>query len=149
MLQANKPKKPKEYSTDEEELAKDTEWIRIINIKRKISLSSPQQYAQAHQSPLRKNQGKAVVNKFKKAIQPPPVILVTVKNYNELYDILKDNIENKAIEDLLILIKLNKQEVIINEVIKRMTKIKTNSNKNRSKKKKSNDQISKKFVLKL
>jgi len=47
--------------------------------------------------------------------------------------------ENKAIEDLqqtlqLILTKLNKQETIINEVVKRMTKIENKNSRNRSKK---------------
>jgi len=98
LLQANKPEKPAkvEYSTDKEELAKYTECITVINKKRKIYISRPpQQYAQAHQSPVRENQDKAVVNKFKKAKQPPPVILETVKNYNELYDILKDNLKDE------------------------------------------------------
>lgn len=79
-----------EYSTDEEELARETEWIRVKNRKKRklnTSHSSPQSQQETHSD---KN---PVV---KKIPPPPPIIVDNVKNYQIFYDILLEHIPKES-----------------------------------------------------
>lgn len=75
-----------EYCTDEDELAKETEWIRAKSRKkRKLNISlSPQQ--QPGTSAQQQNYGKEPPGK--KVPPPPPIIVEGVKNYQTFYDSL-------------------------------------------------------------
>ena len=68
LIKLNKQDEPPkvEFSTDEDELAKETEWVRVSNVskKRKISLSPPQQNVKN-----KENQGK--ISAAKISVHPP------------------------------------------------------------------------------
>lgn len=75
---------PAEYSTDEEELAKETEWIRTKARKKRKLHASPTL------SPQNKEE-KIIKEKTKKVPPPPPIIVDGVKNYQNFYDFLTQN----------------------------------------------------------
>lgn len=72
---------PAVYSTDEEELAKETEWIRTKTRKKRKLNTSPTQ------SPP-KNDNIKTTEKVKKVPAPPPIIVDNVEHYQKLYDTL-------------------------------------------------------------
>lgn len=86
---AQRPKSDVEYCTDEDELAKETEWIRAKSRKkRKLNTShSPKQQpgTSAQQKNLQKTEKETPV---KKVPPPPPIIIDEVKNYQMFYDSL-------------------------------------------------------------
>lgn len=74
-----------EYHTDEEELAKETEWIRQRSRKKRkmnmnTSLSPPQQQQQDQQKQ----------HKVKKIPMPPPIIVDGIQEYQKFYDFLME-----------------------------------------------------------
>lgn len=98
--------KPIEYFTDEEELAKETEWIRKKNRKKRkmdTSLTPPsnEQKVSSH-----------IVN-VKKVLPPPPIIVDGIENFNTLHAYVKDAIPNfqiKVINDKSIKINVDNEE---------------------------------------
>lgn len=77
-----------EYCTDEDDLAKETEWIRARSRKKRklnTSLSPKQQPGSAQQNNLQKNEK---VTSVKKVPLPPPIIIDGIKNYQTFYDSL-------------------------------------------------------------
>lgn len=84
----NKATSDIEYFTDEEELAKETEWIRVKNYKKRkmdTSLSPPQNH---------QNVPNEIKQKTKKEPAPPPVIVDAVNNFSELHDKLRTTVSN-------------------------------------------------------
>lgn len=73
-----------EYVTDEEELAKETEWIRAKSRKKRKMNTPPTQ------SPPQNDNTKAT-EKSKKVPPPPPIVVDGVKNYQDFYDFLSLN----------------------------------------------------------
>lgn len=76
------------YTTDEEELAKETEWIRVKsrkNKKRKMdtSLTPP------HNTPEKTPEMEA---KTKKAKMPPPIIVDGIKDFKRLHEMLENGL---------------------------------------------------------
>lgn len=76
-----------EYHTDEEELAKETEWIRQRSRKKRklnmnTSLTPPQQ--QEQQKDQQQKQ------KVKKTPMPPPIIVDGIQDYQKFYDFLME-----------------------------------------------------------
>lgn len=99
---------PIEYETDEEELAKETEWVRQKSRKkRKLNSSSlsspPQQGAESSENPKQNE-------KPKKQPSPPPIVVENIKNYQQFYDLLSINIT----KDTFIMKMLNGEKVKIN-----------------------------------
>ena len=117
LIKLNKQDEPPkvEFSTDEDELAKETEWVRVSNVskKRKISLSPPQQNVKNKENQgkisaakisvrppqqygkNKENLGKISAVKTQKALLPPPIILESVNNYNELNDSVKGCLQDE------------------------------------------------------
>src|SRR5215469_10577813 len=76
-----------EYFTDEEELAEETEWIRVKNKnkKRKMTTSpTPHQQQRGITEPPRP--------KDKKIPAPPPIMVDGIKVYDEFYDKLTEHV---------------------------------------------------------
>lgn len=75
-----------QYETDEEELAKETEWVRQKRRKkRKLNSSS---------SPLQAAESASVfkeTSKIKKPQLPPPIVVESIKDYQKFYDLLSTN----------------------------------------------------------
>lgn len=85
-----------EYSTDEEELARETEWIvRKTRKKRKANTSpetSPQQYQQQQSSTSKQPEKNLDV---KKPPVPPPINVVNIENYEQLLQLIyKANVKH-------------------------------------------------------
>lgn len=75
-----------EYNTDEEELAKETEWIRCKSRKkRKLNTSATQNQLEIDNTPEK------VIEKIRKIPPPPPIIVDGIKNYQTFYDFLSGN----------------------------------------------------------
>lgn len=86
-----KEKELMEYFTDEEELAKETEWVRVKNKKRKMntSLTPPQ------------DRQKVLENKTiqpKKDPQPPPIIVDGINNFNDIHKLISKSIRGFQIK---------------------------------------------------
>ncbi|XP_070169674.1 putative leucine-rich repeat-containing protein DDB_G0290503 [Polyergus mexicanus] len=94
------------YETDEEELAKETEWIRIKNKnkKRKLntSLTPPQLIKKLTETPAE--------IKIKKTPLPPPIMLDDIPNYDKFYNIIKKDV---AENDFQVKV-MNKNNIKIN-----------------------------------
>lgn len=89
---AQRTKSDVEYCTDEDELAKETEWIRAKSRKKRklnTSLSPKQQPGISAQQEHQKN---AKETSVKKVPPPPPIIIDRVKNYQTFYDSLTETI---------------------------------------------------------
>lgn len=81
----NIPNQVIEYFTDEEELARETEWIRVKNNKKRkmnTTMSPPPKQT----IPTKKDNE----NPVKKEKAPPPVVVENIKNYDEFYNLLKE-----------------------------------------------------------
>lgn len=79
-----------EYCTDEEDLAKETEWIRAKSRKKRklnTSLSPPQQPGTSARQHQKCEKDQTLV---KKVPPPPPIIVDGVKNYQVFYDSLTE-----------------------------------------------------------
>lgn len=99
---------PIEYETDEEELVKETEWVRQKSRKkRKLNStpqsSPPQQGAESSEKPKENA-------KVKKPPTPPPIVVESVKNYQQFYDLLSSNLT----KDSFIMKMMNGEKVKIN-----------------------------------
>ena len=84
-----------EYGTDEDELAKETEWIREKhkNKKRKINTTpSPTTIKKNMQTP----------KKTKKEPLPPPIVVNGIKSYETLYCLMKEHINESSFQMKLI-----------------------------------------------
>ncbi|KMQ90158.1 reverse transcriptase [Lasius niger] len=96
--------KENEYYTDEEELERETDWIiksRKKNKKRKANTSpevSPQQEASSSGN---SNMNLNPIKKWKekKNLEPPPVNVIGVKQYQELHAITQEITKNFKVED--------------------------------------------------
>lgn len=78
-----------EYWTDEEELSKETEWIRVRNAKKRKASSSPKEPVQSSSI---KNTRQQQQNHTER--KPPPVIISKINNYNALTeDLVKNQIK--------------------------------------------------------
>lgn len=92
LLKKSEQQKPKteEYHTDEEDLARETEWIvqkKRGSKKRKANTSpdvSPQQQQKAPAAGTSKNAGD------KKVLPPPPINLVGIENYEDIIKIMQN-----------------------------------------------------------
>lgn len=75
-----------QYETDEEDLAKETEWVRQKSRKkRKLNSSlSPPQAAESVSAIKEKS-------KIKKPQLPPPIVVESIKDYQKFYDLLSAN----------------------------------------------------------
>lgn len=95
-----------QYETDEEELARETEWVRQKSRKkRKLNSSlSPQANIESHKKDPQEKQ------KVKKTPLPPPIIVENVTNYQQFYDLLSANLT----KDSFILKMMNGESVKIN-----------------------------------
>lgn len=80
-----------DYWTDEEKLIKETEWITKgrKNKKRKMA-TSPEISPQSQHQPGKLSPEKAIQNFQRRSIRPPPIIISQVKNYDTLYNDLKE-----------------------------------------------------------
>lgn len=79
-----------DYFTDEEELAKETEWIRAKSRKKRklnISLTPPQQPGTSAQQQKSLEREQTLVKKVR---APPPIIIDGVKSYQMFYDSLTE-----------------------------------------------------------
>lgn len=93
-----------DYHTDEEELAKETEWIRVKNSKknkkRKLNNTpSPIQIEDKRNQPKsqqleKKDKSEPII---KKVSVPPPIIVDEINNYNDFFDIIKQNIPDGSL----------------------------------------------------
>lgn len=84
-LDNEEPLKSVQYETDEEELAKETGWLRQKTRKKRklnLSLSPPSQEVDTTSVEAKKTP------KVKKPIQPPPIVVENIKNYQKIYDFL-------------------------------------------------------------
>lgn len=77
------------YVTDEEELAQETEWLRVKQNRKKRKLNTS----------ITPPQLKGVISKpiptkveIKKTLPPPPIIVDSIKNYEEFYDKINETI---------------------------------------------------------
>ena len=87
------PEETTQYETDEEELARETEWVRQISRKKRklnVSLSPPQAQGSKTSEPVKEKQ------KVKKIPLPPPIIVENVKNYQQFYDFLLSSLEKDS-----------------------------------------------------
>ncbi|XP_037955784.1 uncharacterized protein LOC119685542 [Teleopsis dalmanni] len=82
--------KSQEYVTDEEELAKETDWIlkKSRPNKKRRAESSPEVITQA------KNVEKTEPNK-RSELRPPPIVISNVNQYQELQSTIEKNVKNK------------------------------------------------------
>jgi hypothetical protein len=105
--------KEPEYQTDEEELAKETEWIRVKHRtkKRKMNVTpSPPTLV----DPRNKNTPQ-IEHKIKKEPAPPPIMVDNINSYENLYgeltnQILKENVQVKFTNDTTAKINCNNSE---------------------------------------
>lgn len=91
------------YETDEEELARETEWIRVKNKRHRtqVNTNDPQQNSQ--------NKPKNKEKDAPKAKSPPPIIVDGIGDYNKLYgrlNVLIKEFQIKVIENENIKINL-------------------------------------------
>lgn len=77
------------YETDEEELARETEWIRVKN--RKAKPTDPQQKTQSNPKTQK-------INSETKPKLPPPIIVDGIEDYNKLHEKLHNIIEGFQIK---------------------------------------------------
>lgn len=117
-----------QYCTDEEELAKETDWIRVkhkkMNKKRKLNNTpSPisQKEKQQHQFG-QKDKQEQISKKISVPPPPPPIIVDGIKDYNAFYDVIKQKIPDGSITTKLLhqnSIKINvKNDDAYRQVIK-------------------------------
>lgn len=97
-----------DYQTEEEDLAKETEWIRVKaksqSKKRRLNNTpSPPQASQNIRSANTKEDEK-------KTRAPPPIVLHGMKNYNSLRDVIRQNISEESFSTKL----LNGDKIKIN-----------------------------------
>lgn len=81
-------KRQEQYETDEEELAKETEWVRKISRKKRklnSTLSPPPQQGT-------NSNGTAKEEKVRKVPLPPPIVVENIMNYQQFYDLLSASI---------------------------------------------------------
>lgn len=79
-----KPSSQVEFSTDEEELAKETEWIRTKSRKKRKLNTSPTQISDKEE----RNEDIKEKVRAKKVPLPPPIIVDNIKNYQSFFDLL-------------------------------------------------------------
>ncbi|KAK9872881.1 hypothetical protein WA026_020235 [Henosepilachna vigintioctopunctata] len=93
-----------EYATDEEELSKETEWIRNKHCKKRRlndTLSPPHQRAQAVRTAKESE-------KYIKAEGPPPVVMEGIEvNYNKIHKELSETLTHFQIKLINDNIKVN------------------------------------------
>lgn len=84
-----------DYETDEEELAKETEWIRVKSRKkRKLNTSPSQSYEE--EGNINDHSKKTQTSKPKKMPAPPPIIVDGVENYQTFYDLLNTTLTESS-----------------------------------------------------
>lgn len=117
-----------EYWTDEEELAKETEWIRVKynknNKKRKLntSLTPPQQ-----QEDVSKTKPNAAQQKTKKAPAPPPIIVDGIKAYDQFYDEISKSVTTDKFNVKILNGENMKINVVDDEAYRTLTRIFTDN----------------------
>lgn len=103
-----------EYQTDEEDLAKETEWIRAKsrkNKKRRLNNTpSPPQKPQKLDQNTQPQKVETSVKKDKKIPPPPPIIVDDVKDYHAFYDIIKASVSDESFITKL----MNQNKISIN-----------------------------------
>lgn len=90
-----RPSESAHYETDEEDLARETEWIRQISRKKRklnSTLSPQSQQGQAAASDEKPQKNPMP----KKTPQPPPIVVENIKNYQEFYDFLETTVEKDS-----------------------------------------------------
>jgi hypothetical protein len=108
-----------EYFTDEEELAEETEWIRVKNKGRKRKMNnSPTLLQQQRGVP-----GPPQQQKDKKIPAPPPIIVDGIKAYDEFYDKITEHIPASEFNTKLLKGGSIKVNVADGEVYRMMTNI--------------------------
>lgn len=105
-----KPLSSVEYTTDEEELARETEWIRAKGRKkRKLNISPTQRQ---DETKIDNNISKQDKEKARRIPATPPIIVDNVKNYQAFFDLVSEIIS----EDLFSVKMMNGESVKINAV---------------------------------
>lgn len=95
-----------EYHTDEEELARETEWIRVKNRERKRKRMDTSITPPKNKNENERNISDSQQIVSKKTKLPPPIVVDGIKNFHELHEQLNSIIEGFQIK------------IINNEVIK-------------------------------
>lgn len=86
------PSQPMEYQTDEEDLAQETEWIRVKSRKkRKLSASPPQHHHSEDTTGTDK-----LKQKTKKMPLPPPIMVSGVDNYQTFFDLVSSSVTDAS-----------------------------------------------------
>lgn len=86
-----------QYWTDEEELAKETEWVLKENRRKRKKVSTPPKISPENNISREKKRVKVINEASKKPPIPPPIIVSHVKDYSVLYEALrKEGIMFKA-----------------------------------------------------
>lgn len=106
-LKTPKPSEAVQYETDEEELAKETEWVRQKSRKKRKLNSSLSPPPHQESDPTQKSNYKP---KEKKVPLPPPIVVENIKNYQEFYDLLSTGLAT----DSFIVKMMNGESVKIN-----------------------------------
>lgn len=88
---SNDPPHRQEYSTDEEELARETGWIRAKSRKKRKLNTSPTQSPQEENE--RNNENIKYKEKVKNSPKPPPIIVDGIINYQSFYDLVSQRLE--------------------------------------------------------
>jgi len=107
-----------EYFTDEEELAEETEWIRVKNKgkKRKMNMSpTPLQQQRGATEPPQQN--------GKKIPAPPPIMVDGIKVYDKFYDKITEHVPASKFSTKLLKGGSIKVNVADGEVYRMLTKI--------------------------
>jgi hypothetical protein len=98
------PPKNKEYSTDEEQLAKDTEWIRVKRKAKKRKINATPSPPTPISRPT-KNLGKQEKEPAKKTTKentPPPIIVDDFQSYDIFYETLTGRVPESNLQVKLI-----------------------------------------------
>lgn len=103
-LKNNTPQKKAEYSTDEEQLAKDTEWIRVKRRakKRKIKATPSPPTSIIRTTRSQEKEEKELAKKTTKENTPPPIIVDDFKSYDIFYEALTKRVPEKNLQVKLI-----------------------------------------------
>lgn len=96
------------YTTDEEELAKETEWIRVKNRNKKRKMNT------SLTPPSNRNTPEKIKTvPIKKDPLPPPIVVEGFTNYNQLYNIISKetlDFKTKVINNETVKINVNTEE---------------------------------------
>uniref|UniRef100_A0A1B6E0G7 Pre-C2HC domain-containing protein n=1 Tax=Clastoptera arizonana TaxID=38151 RepID=A0A1B6E0G7_9HEMI len=108
-----------EYHTDEEELARETEWVRAKTKTKKRKLNTTPSPA----TPNNNKVNKFIVEKAKKEPLPPPIMVDDVKSYESLYQDMVSRIKDTVFQTKIINDKTIKINCINSEAYRAIIEI--------------------------